>query len=68
MDRLVGGVGLRRGRRDPVDIYIGDALDFWRVEDYVPGRRLLLHAEMRVPGDAWLEFRVEPTGRAIAPN
>ncbi|WP_169975948.1 SDR family oxidoreductase [Tautonia rosea] len=60
MDRIVGGVGLRRGRRDPVEIYIGDALDFWRVEDFVPGHRLLLHAEMRVPGDAWLEFRVEP--------
>ncbi|QDV34302.1 SDR family oxidoreductase [Tautonia plasticadhaerens] len=62
MDRVVGGVGLRRGRRDPVRIYIGDALDFWRVEDFVPGRRLLLHAEMRVPGEAWLEFRVDPIG------
>ncbi len=62
MDRLVGGVGLRRGRRDPVEIYIGDSLDFWRVEDFVYGRRLLLHAEMRVPGDAWLEFQVEPLG------
>jgi hypothetical protein len=60
MDRIVGGVGLRRGRRDPVRIYIGDALDFWRVEDFIPGRRLLLHAEMRVPGDAWLEFQVDP--------
>ncbi len=59
MDRMIGGVGLRRGRRDPVEIYIGDALDFWRVEDFVPGQRLLLHAEMRVPGDAWLEFRVK---------
>lgn len=62
MDRIVGGVGLRRGRRDPVEIYIGDALDFWRVEDFIPGRRLLLHAEMRVPGEAWLEFRVDANG------
>lgn len=60
MDRAIGGVGLRRGRRDDVSIRIGDALDFWRVADVAPGRRLLLHAEMIVPGDAWLEFRVEP--------
>jgi uncharacterized protein YbjT (DUF2867 family) len=62
MDRAIGGVGLRRGRRDPVSVRIGDAIDFWRVVDFVPGRRLLLHAEMIVPGDAWLEFRVEPVG------
>ncbi|WP_435009115.1 SDR family oxidoreductase [Tundrisphaera lichenicola] len=62
MDRAIGGVGVRRGRRDPVSVRIGDAIDFWRVEDVVPGRRLLLHAEMIVPGDAWLEFRVEPDG------
>jgi uncharacterized protein YbjT (DUF2867 family) len=60
MDRLIGGVGLRRGRRDPVRVLVGDALDFWRVEAFLPGERLLLHAEMKVPGDAWLEFRVEP--------
>ncbi len=60
MDRAIGGVGLRRGRRDPVSVRIGDAIDFWRVVDVIPGRRLLLHAEMIVPGDAWLEFRVEP--------
>ena len=60
MDRAIGGVGLRRGRRDPVDIFVGDAIDFWRVEDVIPGERLLLHAEMNVPGDAWLEFRVRP--------
>lgn len=58
LDRLIGGVGLRRGRRDPERVRIGDALDFWRVEDFVPNERLLLHAEMKVPGDAWLEFRV----------
>ncbi len=60
MDRLIGGVGLRRGRRDPANVFVGDAIDFWRVEDMTPGRRLLLHAEMKVPGDAWLEFRVDP--------
>ena len=64
MDRAIGGVGLRRGRRDPNRIFVGDALDFWRVEDFIPGRRLLLHAEMMVPGDAWLEFLVEPRNDA----
>ena len=64
IDRLIGGVGLRRGRRDPVSVRIGDAIDFLRVMDVTPGRRLLLHAEMHVPGDAWLEFRVEPLGKA----
>lgn len=62
IDRAIGGVGLRRGRRDPDRIWIGDAIDFWRVGDIEAGRRLLLHAEMKVPGDAWLEFRVEPHG------
>jgi hypothetical protein len=60
MDRAIGGAGLRRGRRDPERVFVGDAIDFWRVEDFVPGRRLLLHAEMIVPGDAWLEFQVDP--------
>jgi hypothetical protein len=60
MDRALGGVGLRRGRRDPVRIRIGDAIDFWRVEDFVPGRRLLLRAEMKTPGEALLEFTVQP--------
>jgi hypothetical protein len=59
LDRAIGGVGLRRGRRDPARIFIGDAVDFWRVGDFEPERRLLLHAEMKVPGDAWLEFRVQ---------
>ena len=62
IDRLIGGVGLRRGRRDPENIFVGDAIDFWRVDDLSPGRRLLLHAEMNLPGDAWLEFRAEPIG------
>jgi uncharacterized protein YbjT (DUF2867 family) len=61
-DLLVGGVGLRRGRRNPEHPAVGDALDFWRVEDYEPDRRLRLFAEMKVPGRAWLEFEVEPAG------
>jgi hypothetical protein len=59
LDRLVGGVGLRRGRRHPRDLYVGDALDFWRVEEVEEGRLLRLRAEMRLPGLAWLEFHVE---------
>jgi hypothetical protein len=59
LDRLVGGVGLRRGRRHPRDLYVGEALDWWRVEELVPGRLLRLRAEMRLPGLAWLEFHVE---------
>jgi uncharacterized protein YbjT (DUF2867 family) len=62
LDTLVGGVGLRRGRRHPIDLRPGEALDFWRVADVVPGRRLLLAAEMRVPGEAWLEFEIEDHG------
>ena len=58
MDRLVGGVGLRRGRRDPVHLRPGDALDFWRVEAIVPGELLRLRAEMKLPGLAWLELYV----------
>ena len=61
LDLLVGGVGRRRGRRDPVDLQVGDAVDFWRVEAIEPGRRLRLAAEMRLPGRAWLEFEVSPT-------
>ncbi|MFT2015761.1 SDR family oxidoreductase [Streptomyces sp. 796.1] len=66
LDRLVGGAGLRRGRRDAEHLRVGDALDFWRVEAIEPGRLLRLRAEMRLPGLAWLEMRVdqEPeTGR-----
>jgi hypothetical protein len=61
MDRLVGGVGLRRGRRHPDRLRVGDPLDFWRVEALEPGQLLRLRAEMRLPGEAWLEWRVEPT-------
>ncbi len=60
MDRLVGGVGLRRGRRDPRTLRVGDALDFWRVEALDPGRLLRLRAEMKVPGAAWLQFETMP--------
>ena len=59
LDRAVGGVGLRRGRRDANKLYVGDALDFWRVEEIERGRLLRLRAEMRLPGLAWLEFHVE---------
>jgi hypothetical protein len=61
LDLLVGGVGTRRGRRDPEQLQVGEPLDFWRVEAYAPPQRLRLAAEMRVPGRAWLEFEVEPT-------
>ena len=60
IDLLMGGVGMRRGRRDPDVLAVGDTLDFWRVEAYEPGRRVRLAAEMKVPGRAWLEFDVEP--------
>ncbi|UZN05292.1 SDR family oxidoreductase [Cellulomonas sp. S1-8] len=60
LDRVVGGPGLRRGRRDPSRLLVGDAVDFWRVEHIEPGRLLRLRAEMRLPGLAWLELRVEP--------
>jgi uncharacterized protein YbjT (DUF2867 family) len=62
VDRLVGGVGLRRGRRDPDELRVGDALDFWRVEAIEPGRLLRLRAEMKVPGAAWLQFETQPHG------
>jgi uncharacterized protein YbjT (DUF2867 family) len=61
LDLLAGGVGFRRGRRDPHQLATGDALDFWRVEDVEQDRRLRLVAEMKVPGRAWLQFEVEPT-------
>lgn len=60
MDLIVGGVGVRRGRRDPENLHVGDPLDFWRVEAYDRPRRLRLHAEMKLPGRAWLEFEVTP--------
>ncbi len=62
MDRLVGGPGLRRGRRHPTDLRVGDGLDFWRVIAVEPPHRLLLLAEMKTPGDALLEFVITPQG------
>jgi uncharacterized protein YbjT (DUF2867 family) len=62
MDKLVGGVGLRRGRRNPDRLGIGEALDWWRVEVLDRGHFLRLRAEMRVPGPAWLELTVTPDG------
>lgn len=58
LDLLCGGVGVRRGRPDPENLHVGDALDFWRVELYEPPHRLRLCAEMKLPGRAWLEFEV----------
>ena len=63
LDRLIGGVGLRRGRRSPSDVRVGDAVDFWRVERVEQGKLLRMRAEMKVPGDAWLQFEATP-----APN
>jgi uncharacterized protein YbjT (DUF2867 family) len=59
LDLLVGGVGVRRGRRDTENLRVGDPLDFWRVELYEPPKLLRLHAEMKLPGRAWLEFEVK---------
>jgi uncharacterized protein YbjT (DUF2867 family) len=61
LDKVIGGVGMRRGRRHPDDLRVGDALDFFRVEAYEPPSLLRLRAEMKVPGDAWLEWRVTGT-------
>lgn len=60
IDRLVGGVGLRRGRRHPEEVRLHDTIDFWRVAAVEPGRRLQLAAEMKLPGQAWLEWCIEP--------
>jgi uncharacterized protein YbjT (DUF2867 family) len=60
LDTLRGGIGLRRGRRDDLDLRIGDTIDFWRVESLVPGRLLRLAAEMKIPGRLWLQFAVDP--------
>ncbi len=62
VDELFGGVGMRRGRRHPTELRIGDVLDCWRVESIEPGKRLRLKAEMKLPGRAWLEFEVSETG------
>jgi uncharacterized protein YbjT (DUF2867 family) len=59
MDRAIGGIGLRRGRRSPTDLRLGDAVDFWRVDAIEPGHVLRLRAEMKLPGKAWLEFAAD---------
>lgn len=59
IDKLVGGYGLSRGRRDPVHLRIGDSIDFWKVVDLQENTRLLLFAQMKLPGIAWLEFRIQ---------
>ena len=66
LDRMIGGVGLRRGRRDPIHLRVGDSLDFWRVESLIPEQSLKLYAEMILPGKAWLEFRISklPNGQS----
>jgi uncharacterized protein YbjT (DUF2867 family) len=60
VDQVVGGPGLRRGRRDPHHLRVGEPLDWWRVTDLEQDRSLALHAEMRLPGEAWLEWTIEP--------
>ncbi len=65
-DQVVGGPGLRRGRRDPDRLRVGEPLDFWRVTDLQQDRSLALHAEMRLPGEAWLEWAIEPDGDGSA--
>ena len=64
VDKLFGGVGLRRGRRHPDNIFVGEALDFWRVEA-LDDDLFRLHAEMKVPGDAWLEWRTSPASDGV---
>lgn len=62
LDRLFGGVGMRRGRRHPRDLRVGDHVDFWRVEALEPDHLLRLRAEMKISGGAWLQFMVRPEG------
>lgn len=59
IDKLIGGVGLKRGRRSQCDLRISDCLDFWKVVDLQKDERLLLYAQMKVPGEAWLEFKIK---------
>lgn len=59
IDKMIGGAGLSRGRRDSCDLRLGECLDFWRVEDIKENERLLLYAQMKVPGHAWLEFKID---------
>jgi uncharacterized protein YbjT (DUF2867 family) len=66
LDQLFGGPGLRRGRRDPASLGVGDPVDFWRVDAVIPERELRLHAEMRLPGEAWLTWKLSPLPHAGA--
>ncbi|PWB53913.1 MAG: DUF2867 domain-containing protein [Anaerolineales bacterium] len=66
LDQIFGGVGFRRERRDPDELQVGDALDFWRVETLEPGHLLRLRSEMKMPGIAWLEWHVTPRGKESA--
>ena len=59
IDKLIGGVGLKRGRRSQCDLRISDCLDFWKVVDLKKDERLLLYAQMKLPGEAWLEFKIK---------
>jgi hypothetical protein len=59
MDKMIGGAGLNRGRRDAYHLRVGESVDFWRVEDLKENERLLLRAQMKVPGKAWLEFKIQ---------
>lgn len=59
IDKLIGGVGLKRGRRSQCDLRISDCLDFWKVVDLKENERLLLYAQMKIPGEAWLEFKIK---------
>ncbi|MFZ2445928.1 MAG: SDR family oxidoreductase [Syntrophobacteraceae bacterium] len=63
LDKIFGGTSLRRGRRHPTTLYVGDALDFWRVLDVSAPNHLLLLSEMKMPGEAMLEFRITPVGK-----
>jgi len=65
IDKLSGGVGLNRGKRATRSLRVGDALDFWRVADIRPGKRLLLLAQMKVPGKAWLEFDIQKERKVL---
>ena len=61
-DKLIGGVGMRRGRRNPDTMWVGDAVDFWRVEAVEPDSLIRLRAEMKLPGEAWIEWRIREEG------
>ena len=65
VDKLIGGVGMRRGRRHPDDLQVGDAVDFFRVEVHEPPKLLRLRAEMRLPGDAWLEWQLSESAEGV---